>query len=166
VLGARPPHAHIRFNDQEEQHMPYWEIFTPENAFTKEDKEQLSNAITQMYVDWVDLPRFYVVVRFHEMPDDSIYVGGVAKNNFVRVVIDHIARRMDDPEFRALCMAAIETALEPFVKERGHDWEVHVDETPMDLWRVQGLTPPAPFSDEEKFWARENRAVPYELATP
>jgi len=146
--------------------MPYWEIFTPENAFSAEDKEQLSNSITQMYVDWVDLPRFYVVVRFHEMPTDSMYVGGVAKNNFVRVVIDHIARRMDDPEFRALCMAAIETALEPFVKERGHDWEVHIDETPMDLWRVQGLTPPAPFSDTEKLWAKENRPVPYELATP
>ena len=24
--------------------MPYWEVFTPENAFTPEDKEQLSQA--------------------------------------------------------------------------------------------------------------------------
>ena len=30
--------------------MPYWEIFTPENAFTPEDKEQLSEAITSIYV--------------------------------------------------------------------------------------------------------------------
>jgi len=145
--------------------MPYWEIFTPENAYTDKDKEQISDAITQMYVDWVDLPRFYVVVRFHEMPHNTMYVGGKAKNNFVRVVIDHIARRMDDPEFRKLCMAAIEDLLAPFVKDRGHDWEVHIDETPMDLWRTQGITPPAPFSEMEKLWAKEDRAVPYDYDT-
>lgn len=146
--------------------MPYWEIFTPDNAFTDEDKEQISERITQMYVDWVNLPRFYVVVRFHDMPHNTMYVGGKAKNNFVRVVIDHIARRMDDPEFRALCMAAIESVLEPYVKDRGYDWEVHIDETPMDLWRVQGLIAPPPESELEKMWASENRPVPYELATP
>lgn len=146
--------------------MPFWEIFTPEGALTDQDKEQLSNGITQMYVDWVDLPRFYVVIRFHEMPANTMYVGGKPANNFVRVVIDHIARRMDDPEFRKLCMQAIEENLAPFVKERGYDWEVHIDETPMDLWRTQGLTPPQPFSEEEKEWARQNKAVPYELVTP
>jgi hypothetical protein len=29
-----------------ERTMPYWEIFTPENALTDSDKEQLSAAIT------------------------------------------------------------------------------------------------------------------------
>lgn len=33
----------------------------------------------------------------------------------------------------------IEEKLAPFVKERGYDWEVHIDETPMDLWRTHGL---------------------------
>jgi phenylpyruvate tautomerase PptA (4-oxalocrotonate tautomerase family) len=141
--------------------MPYWEIFTPENAFTDEDKQQLSASITDMYVQWVNLPRFYVVVRFHDMPANSMYVGGEPANNFVRVVIDHIARRMDDPEFRKLCMLAIEAALEPFVKDRGYDWEVHIDETPKDLWRTQGLIPPEGESDIERMWAKENRAVPY-----
>jgi phenylpyruvate tautomerase PptA (4-oxalocrotonate tautomerase family) len=143
--------------------MPYWEIFTPESAFTPEDKEQLSKRITSLYTDYAyDLPKFYVVVLFKDMPANTMYVGGKANNNFIRIRVDHIARQMDDPELRFLCMEVIEEKLAPFVKERGYDWEVHIDETPMDLWRVQGLVPPPPESDIEKLWARENQPVPYE----
>ena len=76
----------------------------------------------------------------------------------------HIARQMDDPEMRALCMAVIEEKLAPFIKERGFDWEVHIDETAMDLWRVQGLMAPPAESDMERLWAKENRPIPYEVA--
>jgi phenylpyruvate tautomerase PptA (4-oxalocrotonate tautomerase family) len=145
--------------------MPYWEIFTPENALTDSDKEQLSAAITSIYTDYtVQLPRFYVVVRFQEVPANAMYVGGQRKDNFVRIVVDHIARQMDDPEMRALCMAVIEEKLAPFIKERGFDWEVHIDETAMDLWRVQGLMAPPAESDMERLWAKENRPIPYEVA--
>jgi len=143
--------------------MPYWEIFTPENAFTPEDKEQLSERITSIYVDYANLPKFYVVVLFKDMPANTMYVGGKANNNFIRIRTDHIARQMDDPAVRKLCMEVIEEKLAPFVKDRGYDWEVHIDETPMDLWRTQGLVPPPPESDIEKLWAKENRPVPYEL---
>jgi phenylpyruvate tautomerase PptA (4-oxalocrotonate tautomerase family) len=146
--------------------VPYWEIFAPEDAFTPQDREQLSEAITSIYVDYVNLPKFYVVVLFKETPANTMYVGGKAANNFVRVVVDHIARQMDTAEMRALCMTVIEQKLAPFVKDRGYDWEVHLDETPMDLWRTQGLVPPLPESDMEKLWARENRPIPYELAAP
>ena len=145
--------------------MPYWEIFTPEGAFTEEDKKNLSDDITQVYVDWVNLPRFYVVILFKEMPANTMYVGGEPTNNFVRIRVDHIARRMDDPEFRKLAMAAFEATLEPYVKDRGFDWEIHIDETPKDLWRTQGITPPEGESDMERLWAKENRAVPYDLET-
>ena len=145
--------------------MPYWEIFTPVNAFTEEDKANLSADLTKVYVDWVNLPEFYVVVRFQELPDNSLYIGGKPRNNFVRILVDHIARRMDDPEFRKLAMAAFEDTLAPYVKDRGFDWEIHIDETPMDLWRTQGITPPAGESDMERLWAKENRAVPYDLET-
>jgi phenylpyruvate tautomerase PptA (4-oxalocrotonate tautomerase family) len=143
--------------------MPYWEIFTPENAFTPEGKEQLSERITSIYVDYANLPKFYVVVLFKDMPANTMYVGGKANNNFIRIRTDHIARQMDDPAVRKLCMEVIEEKLAPFVKDRGYDWEVHIDETPMDLWRTQGLVPPPPESDIEKLWAKENRPVPYEL---
>jgi phenylpyruvate tautomerase PptA (4-oxalocrotonate tautomerase family) len=146
--------------------MPYWQIFAPANTFTEQDREQLSAAITSIYVTYVELPAFYVVVLFHDTPQNSIYVGGKAHNNFVRVRIDHIARQMDNAEIRAACMAAVEEALAPFVKDRGYDWEVHIDETPMDLWRTQGLVPPGPYTDMEQLWAAENRAIPYELSAP
>lgn len=144
--------------------MPYWEIFAPDSAFTPQDKEQLSEAITSIYVDYVNLPKFYVVVLFKDMPANTMYVGGKAANNFVRIVVDHIARQMDAAEMRALCMTVIEQQLAPFVKDRGYDWEIHLDETPIDLWRTQGLVPPAPESDMERLWAKENRPIPYELA--
>lgn len=145
--------------------MPYWQIFTPANAFTDEDREKLSEAITSIYVDYVNLPPFYVVVLFNDMPRNSMYVGGKAHNNFVRIFIDHIARQLDTPELRAACMTVIEEKLAPFIRDRGFDWEVHIDETPIDLWRTQGLVPPPPYSDIEQLWATENRAIPYELST-
>jgi len=144
--------------------MPCWDIFTPENAFSDDEKEQLAEAITSIYVDFVNLPKFYVVILFHEKPANNIYVGGKAANNFVRIRVDHIARQMDTAEMRALCMLVIEAKLAPFVKERGFDWEVHIDETPLDLWRVQGLIPPPAESEMEKLWTKENRPVPYEMA--
>lgn len=145
--------------------MPYWEIFTPENAYTDEDKEQLSKDITKVYVDFVNLPEFYVVIRFHEMPDNTMYVGGRPKNNFVRIVVDHIARQMDDPEYRKMAMGVFEATIAPYVKDRGFDWEIHFDETPIDLWRVQGLMAPPADSELEKLWAKENRPVPYDEDT-
>lgn len=144
--------------------MPYWEIFTPEGAYNAEDKQQFSTAITNACVEFVDIPAFYVVVRFHEYAADEMYVGGRAKDNFVRVVVDTIARQMETPEIRAAVMAFIEETMVPFVKDRGYDWEIHLDETPMDLWRVQGLIAPPAYSDMEKLWAKENRPIPYEVA--
>jgi phenylpyruvate tautomerase PptA (4-oxalocrotonate tautomerase family) len=144
--------------------MTCWEIFVPENAYTEKDKEQLSEAITSIYVDYARLPEFYIVVIFQEKPAQSIYVGGKAANNFVRIRIDHFSRQLDTAEERAACMAVIEEKLAPLVKERGFDWEIHIDETPMDLWRIQGLVPPLPGSEMEQAWAKQNRPIPYEVA--
>jgi len=72
---------------------------------------------------------------------------------------------METPEILLLCMAAIEATLAPFVKDRGYDWEIHLDETPMDRWRVQGLIPPPAESDIEKLWSKENRPIPYDVST-
>lgn len=145
--------------------MPMWQVFAPENTFTDEDKEALSASITTMYTDFVNLPKFYVVVVFHDLPLNSIYVGGKATNNFVRVFIDHIARRVEGEDLQAVCMQLVEAKIAPWVRDRGHDWEVHIDETPQALWRTQGLVPPAAGSDGERLWAEKNRAVPYELAS-
>ena len=85
-------------------------------------------------------------------------------NDFVRFVVDHIARQMDDPAIRELCMSMMCERLAPFTNDRGLRTEIHLDETAMDLWWVDGLKPPPPFSEAEKKWARDNAPSPYELA--
>lgn len=40
-------------------------------------------------------------------------------------------------------------------------WEIHIAETSRDLWRLDGLPAPLAKSEEERIWARENRAVKY-----
>ena len=52
----------------------------PRTPIPKQDKEQLSEAITSIYADYAGLPEFYVVVIFHDKPANSIYVGGKAAN--------------------------------------------------------------------------------------
>jgi phenylpyruvate tautomerase PptA (4-oxalocrotonate tautomerase family) len=141
--------------------MPYWKIYHPQGAYSREDKRAFSEAITEIYTEFARLPRFYVVVLFEERPPDSIWVGGEPANKFVRIAVDHIARTVDTPELKLMTMESIEAAIEPFVSERGFDWEVHVDETPFELWRTQGFVPPPPESPEEARWAEDNRASPW-----
>jgi len=94
----------------------------------------------------------------------SSWLGGEPANDFVRFVVDHIARQMDDPAFRELCMTVVCDRLAPFTTARGLRTEIHIDETAMDLWRVNGLKPPPPFSEAEKQWAIDNAPSAYELA--
>ena len=116
--------------------MPMWIVHAPEGVYSTEDKKNITGIITQFYVDTVALPRFYVVVRFDEYPVDSMWVGGELVNDFVRIVVDHIARQMDDPAIRELCMSMMCEMLAPFTKDRGLRSEIHLDETAMDLWWV------------------------------
>ena len=55
-------------------------------------------------------------------------------------------------------MKRVRETVDPFVAERGLRWEVHIDDTPRELWSINGLKPPAEGSGEEQRWARENRA--------
>jgi 4-oxalocrotonate tautomerase family enzyme len=143
--------------------MPMWKIYVPEGAYTKEQKKAFADSITQVYVDFADLPRFYVVVAFHEYGDDGLWLGGEPVTDAVRITIDHIARRMpDSKDFRDMALEAFEDAIQPHIKDRGFRWELHIDETPLELWRVNGIEPPPAESEAEKEWARLNHAFPYE----
>ena len=112
-----------------------------------------------LYAD-VGLPRFYASVVFHELPKNSFFVGGKATNDFVRIWIDQIARTTA-PERRARWLERINTTLDPFVRERGYRWEVHIDITPMDFWNIQGMKPPDPNSEAEKKWVKDDRPSAY-----
>jgi len=151
--------------------MPLWQLFVPEDAYSPEDKIGFAEDITKIYSEGVGLPRFYVSVIFHDVPKHSFLIGGEPRSEFVRVSIDHIARRFEElPErlglpqdvdlagqWRDVCAAV----LKPWVADRGFNWELHTDETPIAYWYIDGLTPPPGWSEQEKTWAEENRATPY-----
>ena len=89
----------------------------------------------------IGLPRFYVSVIFHDLPKDSFFIGDKPANDFVRIWIDQIAR-MTPPERRPFWLERVSSTLDPFVKERGYRWEIHIDQTPIDLWSINGMKPP------------------------
>lgn len=137
--------------------MPLWKIYHPVGAFTADDKHALSRRITDVYAI---LPKFYVDVIFQEVAPDSFYVGGEPAKNFVRIHMDHIARTLNSDEAKTNFLARVENAIAPFIKDRGFNWELHIDETPFDLWTVQGLRPPRAGTEDEKRWIAENKPSP------
>lgn len=142
--------------------MPLWKIYHPVGAFTAEDKKKLADEVTNVYAS-VPIPRFYVVMIFEEIAKDSCFVGGELHNKFIRFKIDQIARTIPGPILREWWMRTLDTIIGPFVKDRGYDWEVSIDETPCDLWSLQGEFAPPFESVAEKRWVKENKASPYTL---
>jgi phenylpyruvate tautomerase PptA (4-oxalocrotonate tautomerase family) len=137
--------------------MPLWKVYHPVGAFTPQDKQQLSERITALYVR---LPKFYVGVVFQEVAPESFYVGGRPVGNFVRIWVDHIARALPTPELRKYWIERCDEALSPLVRDRGFDWEFHIDETSFELWSIQGIRPPAANSEDERRWIEENKPTP------
>ena len=143
--------------------MPVWQITHHENAFTDADKQAIAQEITSLYETII--PRFYVNVFFHPLPKSSFFIGGEQTDDFVRFQVDHIARSIkDDVEERRRFLAHIDTVLKPFIQDRGLRWELNIDDTPFELWTINGLIPPPPNSPMEAKWRQENRASAYEAA--
>jgi phenylpyruvate tautomerase PptA (4-oxalocrotonate tautomerase family) len=140
--------------------MPLWNVYHPVGAYTEQEKREFADRVTSVY-EARGLPRFYVVTLFHEVDRGSFYVGGEPVDDRVRVAIDHIARHLDDPARRDSARQRIGAVIQPFAAGKDLHWEFHIDETPRDLWMIDGLVPPPPGSDAEKLWAKENRATPY-----
>ncbi|WP_433556090.1 tautomerase family protein [Pseudonocardia xinjiangensis] len=135
--------------------MPLWHVYHSETIYAAEDKQALADRISDLYVRWA-LPKFYVSVIFHKVPSESFYIGGRAVSNYVRIWVDHVARKLPD-DLKEKWMEEVDDTLAPFVRDRGLDWEIHIDETPKELWTINGVTPPPEDSDEERRWAEENR---------
>jgi hypothetical protein len=131
-------------------------------TLAEDDRRELAGAIADLYPI---LPRFYVGVVFNETAAGSLYIGGERADRFVRISVEHIARTLPGPEARTRWMNRVHGVLVPFMAERDLGWELHIDETPMDLWSIQGLRPPPPDSAAERRWIRENRPSPYECAS-
>src|SRR5262249_30865780 len=136
---------------------PLWKVYHPVGAYSAEDKGALSKRITAVYSS---LPKFYVSVIFEEVPDESFYIGGEPTRQFIRIQMDHIARQLTSEAAKANFLARVEDAIAPFMKDRGYNWEFHIDETPFDLWVVQGMRPPRAGTEDEKRWIAENKPSP------
>jgi phenylpyruvate tautomerase PptA (4-oxalocrotonate tautomerase family) len=140
--------------------MPLWRIYHPADAYSEQQKRELAKDVTEFYARF-GLPKFYVVTLFQEIPQASFLVGGEPSNDTVRVVIEHIARHAEDPGLRERMREALSRLLAPYTRDHGLHCEFHIDETPRDLWMIDGLWPPPTGTETERLWARENRPVPY-----
>lgn len=149
--------------------MPLWQIYHPPGTFTTpESKQALVDSIVPLYTgtDGAGLPAFYVITHFHELPASTTFMGTTPDTSltkpFIRVVITHIAVRMpDDQQYHRSFTSKVDNALKPHIEDKGYDWEYHIAETGRDLWKINGLIPPPWKSEEERVWARENRAMEY-----
>jgi 4-oxalocrotonate tautomerase family enzyme len=140
--------------------MPLWNVYHPVGAYSEEEKREFADRVTSLY-ETRGLPRFYVVTLFHEVDRGSFYVGGEPVDDVVRVAIDNIAIHVEDLARRESVRNRIGSVIQPFATDKGLHWEFHVDETPRDLWMIDGLVPPPTGSGAEQLWAKENRAIPY-----
>ncbi len=140
--------------------MPLWSIHHPVGVYSAADKREFATAITEYYTR-IGLPQFYVVTHFHEVDAESFLVGGEPVSSTVRIVIEHIAGHSPDAESRRRIGESVQRIIAPFTLDRGLHAEFHIDETPADLWMIDGRWPPPAGSAEERQWAKQNRPLPY-----
>lgn len=140
--------------------MPLWNVYHPAGAYSEQEKREFAEHVTDVYTT-VGLPAFYVVALFQEVDQGSFYVGGKPVTDRVRVAIDNIAGHPVDPATRDALRRRVGAVIQPFAAGKGLGWEFHIDETPNDLWMIDGFVPPPRGSAAEKTWATENRPIPY-----
>lgn len=75
--------------------MPLWRIYAHPDTFTADQKEGIARALTKHYDV---LPAFYVNVIFVDVEEGNVWIGGESKKNFVRIVVEQIARAMPSPD--------------------------------------------------------------------
>lgn len=138
--------------------MPMWQIYHHTGVFSDEDKAELSQRITALYPF---LPPFYVNVHFHELSRESFFNGGSPADDFVSIQVDHVARQMNDKAVQKKFVEGCRKAVQPTIDKHNLRWEFYIDQTPTELWLVNGLVPPEPDSNAEKKWKVENRTTPY-----
>lgn len=140
--------------------MPLWTIHHPVDAYSAQDKREFATAITGMYTS-IGLPAFYAVTVFNPVHRESFLVGGEARDDSVRIAVEHIAVHTQDPSQQRRVSESISRLIAPFTIDRGLHSEFHVDETPRDLWMIDGVWPPPFGSAGERVWVEQNRPVPY-----
>ncbi|CAN9145526.1 unnamed protein product [Alternaria alternata] len=146
--------------------MPLWAIYHTDTIFTDAaSRKALAASITKLHEDVIKIPKFYVVVTFIPLPSDGLYVGGEeTEKPFVRLVIDQIAGKMpeNNRENYAFWTSKVDEALAPHIADKGYDWEYHIDETQLLLWKINGVYAPTLYSPEFMKWKEANKVLPRE----
>ncbi|KAI6195888.1 Tautomerase-3 domain-containing protein [Aphelenchoides besseyi] len=141
--------------------MPFHRFFHTPGTFSQADKDALGKQINDLYVSF-GLPPFYVLVLFIPVEKKDFYVGGKQNHeNFVRIGVQHIARQLATYFMVEGFFKKYEAILAPYIKDRGLEYEIAIEECDPNLWRESGLVPPTSNSKAEKEWLRLNKAVPY-----
>ena len=155
--------------------MPLWRVYSAPDLLSEAEKASLSATITKFYTQY-GLPSFYITVLYVPLDPSDVHVGSTYPNpNFIRITVEQIAYKLPDGETdegaakRDKVMAPLFSDLawefEVLNKQRsllGETdllWEISIQETPRDMWQIQGLRPPPPRSEGEAIWRKENRAV-------
>jgi len=82
--------------------MPLWRIFYNPSTLPIDQRQSLAKAVTKLYTEPpVSLPAFYVNVLFIPLQENEFFIGGEQRNNFVRIVIELIARTLPEPDTEA-----------------------------------------------------------------
>ncbi|NMD55637.1 MULTISPECIES: tautomerase family protein [Tsukamurella] len=141
--------------------MPLWNIHHTPGVFTSAEKESLAATITDRYAA-IGLPRFYVVVLFHEVAPQDFFIGGASAPTAVRIAIDHIARHASDSASRTRIAEWVRAMVAPaLARHPDLQWEFHVDDTSEEMWMINGLVPPPAQSEAERDWVATNRTAAY-----
>lgn len=82
--------------------MPLWRIFYNPSALQVDQRQSLAKAVTKLYTEPpVGLPAFYVNVLFIPLQENEYFIGGEPRINFVRIVIEQIARTLPEHDTEA-----------------------------------------------------------------
>src|SRR3982074_2190206 len=107
--------------------MPLLRFFVAPSVLSTAEKKELAQKITSVYVSR-KMPAFYVNVFFLELPEDSYYIGGEARANFVRIAIEHIAMHFANPQREQAYMKELDDIIMPLFTSKGLDWEYHISQ--------------------------------------
>jgi phenylpyruvate tautomerase PptA (4-oxalocrotonate tautomerase family) len=142
--------------------MPLLRFYLAPNLLSPAEKHELAKKITDFYRSRSPMPAFYIDVIYIEVPPDSIYIGGEESGDFIRLCIEHIYMNFPNEVRQLSYLDGLDKILTPTFQSKGLRWEYHINNTPRELWKVQGLVPPPFGSSAEQVWMKENRATPYE----
>ncbi|EPE35488.1 hypothetical protein GLAREA_11187 [Glarea lozoyensis ATCC 20868] len=143
--------------------MPLLKFYTVTNQLTPEEKADLAQVLTARYAQI--MPDFFVNIMFHELPAHDFYISERPNpGNFIRLTLEHIAVNWDEKNTQELERANkfldfVGEVLGDRFEGRGWMYEYSILQTSRELWRVQGLTPPAIGSEDMKVWEKAGRGV-------